>query len=90
MTGSYEEVRLVKFHTPALLTEREQAAARRRFCTLLVPPQKGGFGGNAYVRRVQSGDRAFELALKMPSPSKNSSTEKLWKRSTARSPSYPT
>lgn len=52
MTGSYEEVRLVKFHTPALLTEREQAAARRRFCTLLVPPQKGGFGGNAYVRRV--------------------------------------
>lgn len=77
MTGSYEEVRLVKFHTPALLTEREQAAARRRFCTLLVPPQKGGFGGNAYVRRVQSGDRAFELALKMPRPDAQPEQEQL-------------
>lgn len=77
MTGSYEEVRLVKFHTPALLSEREQAAARRRFCTLLVPPQKGGFGGNAYVRRVQSGDRAFELALKMPRPDAQPEQEQL-------------
>lgn len=77
MTGSYEEVRLVKFHTPALLTEREQAAARRRFCTLLVPPQKGGFGGNAYVRHVQSGDRAFELALKMPRPDAQPEQEQL-------------
>lgn len=77
MTGSYEEVRLVKFHTPALLSECEQAAARRRFCTLLVPPQKGGFGGNAYVRRVQSGDRAFELALKMPRPDAQPEQEQL-------------
>lgn len=77
MTGSYEEVRLVKFHTPALLSEREQVAARRRFCTLLVPPQKGGFGGNAYVRRVQSGDRAFELALKMPRPDAQPEQEQL-------------
>lgn len=77
MTGSYEEVRLVKFHTPALLSEREQATARRRFCTLLVPPQKGGFGGNAYVRRVQSGDRAFELALKMPRPDAQPEQEQL-------------
>lgn len=77
MTGSYEEVRLVKFHTPALLSEREQTAARRRFCTLLVPPQKGGFGGNAYVRRVQSGDRAFELALKMPRPDAQPEQEQL-------------
>lgn len=77
MTGSYEEVRLVKFHTPALLSEHEQAAARRRFCTLLVPPQKGGFGGNAYVRRVQSGDRAFELALKMPRPDAQPEQEQL-------------
>lgn len=68
MTGSYEEVRLVKFNTPLMLSSREMASARRRFCTLLVPPQKGGYGGNAYVRRVLSGDRALELALKMPRP----------------------
>lgn len=68
MTGSYEEVRLVKFHTPLMLNEHETAEARRRFCTLLVPPQKGGFGGNAYVRHVLSGDRTLDLALKIPRP----------------------
>lgn len=68
MAGSYQEVRLIKFSPPLALNDHEMLEARRRFCTLLEPPQKGGFGGNAYVRRVWSSDHTLELALKMPQP----------------------